>query len=140
MVGYVTWAFVAMVSYSFVFLFAKLAMSDGRLPPFTVMTISVAIVTVVSVLVTVLTGEWRVDSYLSRNALFTYMTGTALALAVVGYFTALSRGPASVVVPIYGLFIVGGAVLGIIVLNEPITWKKLLGIGFACVSVILIST
>lgn len=140
MFGYVTWAFIAMVGYSFVFLFAKLAMDGGRLPPFTVMTISVAIVTVVSVAVTVATGEWRVDSYLGRHALLTYMTGVALALAVVGYFTALSKGPASVVVPIYGLFIAGGALLGIVVLGEPITVKKLLGIGFACVSVFLIAT
>lgn len=140
MVGHVTWAFIAMVGYSFVFLFAKLAMNDGRLPPFTVMTISVVIVAVVSVLVTVGTGEWGIESYLSRDALFTYMAGIALALAVVGYFTALSKGPASVVVPIYGLFIVGGAVLGIVVLDEPVTVKKLLGIGFACLSVILIAS
>lgn len=140
MVGHVTWAFIAMVGYSFVFLFAKLAMNDGRLPPFTVMTISVVIVAVASVLVTVGTGEWRVESYLSQYALFTYMAGIALALAVVGYFTALSKGPASVVVPIYGLFIVGGAVLGIVVLDEPITGQKLLGIGFACLSVILIAS
>lgn len=140
MVGHVTWAFMAMVGYSFVFLFAKLAMNDGRLPPFTVMTISVVIVAVASVLVTVATGEWRVESYLGQYALFTYMAGIALTLAVVGYFTALSKGPASVVVPIYGLFIVGGAVLGIVVLDEPITGRKLLGIGFACLSVILIAS
>lgn len=140
MAGHITWAFIAMVGYSFVFLFAKLAMSDGHLPPFTVMTISVVIVAVVSIVVTVLTGEWGVDSYLSQHALFTYMAGVALALAVVGYFIALSKGPASVVVPIYGLFIVGGAVLGVVALGEPVTVKKLLGIGFACVSVILIAT
>lgn len=140
MVGYITWAFIAMVGYSFVFLFAKLAMNGGHLTPYTVMTISVVIVAAVSIVVTVLTGEWRVESYLGQHALLTYMAGVALTLAVVGYFTALSKGPASVVVPIYGLFIVGGAILGIIVLGESVTGKKLLGIGFACVSVILIAT
>lgn len=129
-----------MVSYSFLFLFAKLAMDDGSLPPFTVMTISVVIVAVVSILVTALTGEWGVDSYLSQHALFTYLAGLALSLAVVGYFTALSKGPASTVVPIYGMFIVGGAILGIVVLDEPLTVKKLLGIGFAGLSVALIAT
>lgn len=140
MVGHVAWAFIAMVAYSFVFLFAKLAMKDGRISPFTVMTISVVIVAIVSVAMTALTGDWKVDSYLSQYALFTYMAGIALTLAVIGYFTALSKGPASVVVPIYGLFIAGGAVLGIVVLNEPITGKKLLGIAFACLSVVLIAT
>lgn len=140
MVGYITWALIAMIGYSFVFLFAKLAMNGGHISPYTVMTISVTIVAVASIAVTVLTGEWSLDSYRGQNALLTYMTGVALTLAVVGYFTALSKGPASVVVPIYGLFIAGGAILGIIVLGEPVTAKKLLGIGFACVSVILIAT
>lgn len=140
MVGYITWALIAMIGYSFVFLFGKLAMNGGHISPYTVMTISVTIVAVASIAVTVLTGEWSLDSYWGQNALLAYMTGVALTLAVVGYFTALSKGPASVVVPIYGLFIAGGAILGIIVLGEPVTAKKLLGIGFACVSVILIAT
>ena len=140
MVGYITWELIAMIGYSFVFLFAKLAMNGGHISPYTVMTISVSIVAVASIAVTVLTEGWSLDSYRSQHALLTYMTGVALTLAVVGYFTALSKGPASVVVPIYGLFIAGGAILGIIVLGESVTAKKLLGIGFACVSVILIAT
>lgn len=42
MVGYITWAFIAMIGYSFVFLFAKLAMNGGHLTPYTVMTIITA--------------------------------------------------------------------------------------------------
>ncbi|MFB6119395.1 EamA family transporter [Halosegnis sp.] len=140
MLGYITWAFIAMVGYSFVFIFAKLAMDGGRISPYTVMSVSVAIVAVASLAVTLLTGEWRLDSYRGQAALMTYLTGVALTLAVVGYFTALSKGPASVVVPIYGLFIAGGAIPGILILGEAVTAKKLLGIGFACVSVILIAT
>lgn len=139
-IDYILWAVLAMVSYSFVFLFAKLAMGDGSVSPFTVMTIAVLVVAVVSVVVTVATGQWAIESYTDRHAQFTYAAGIALTLAVVGYFKALSTGPASVVVPIYGMFIVGGSILGIIVLNEPVSMQKILGIGLAAVSVVLIAT
>jgi transporter family protein len=136
--SYILWAAFAMVSYSLVFLFGKLAMR--QLPAFTVMTVSVFFVLVISTLVTLVTGEWRVSSYVSRSALYMYAAGLTLTGAVVGYFRALATGPASVVVPIYGMFIVGGSILGIVFLNEPVTVQKLFGIGLAAVSVILIAS
>jgi transporter family protein len=54
-------------------------------------------------------------------------------------FRALSLGPASIVVPIYGMFIVGGAILGILFLHEPVTTRKVIGISLAVVSVFLIA-
>lgn len=135
---YVLWAVFAMVSYSFVFLFGKLAMEE--LPAFTVMTIAVSFVMVASVLVTAVTGDWQLTSVTDTHVLFAYAAGLTLTGAVVGYFRALSTGPASVVVPIYGMFIAGGAILGILVLNEPASPKKLLGLGLATVAVLLISS
>jgi transporter family protein len=135
---YVLWAVFAMVSYSFVFLFGKLAMEE--LPAFTVMTIAVSFVMVASVLVTAATGDWQLTSVTDTHVLFAYAAGLTLTGAVVGYFRALSTGPASVVVPIYGMFIAGGAILGIVFLNEPASPKKLLGLGLATVAVLLISS
>jgi len=135
---YVLWAAFAMVSYSFVFLFGKLAMEE--LPAFTVMTIAVSFVMVASVLVTAATGDWQLTSVTDTHVLFAYAAGLTLTGAVVGYFRALSTGPTSVVVPIYGMFIAGGAILGILVLNEPASPKKLLGLGLATVAVLLISS
>ena len=65
--------------------------------------------------------------------------GVALVIAVVFYFLALSEGPTSIVVPIYGMFIVGGAVLGLVFLHEPLTLRKALGILLAAVSIYLIA-
>jgi hypothetical protein len=39
-------------------------------------------------------------------------------------FLALSGGPTSIVVPIYGMFIVGGAVPGLVFRNELFTFRK----------------
>ncbi|MFB6189239.1 MAG: EamA family transporter [Halapricum sp.] len=134
---YLFWALGAMVSYSFVFLFVKLAQRE--LPVFTVMSIAIFVLMAMTTLVTALTGEWALASFTGRHTLYAYAAGLGLAGAVVGYFRALSLGPVSVVVPIYGLFIVGGSVLGIVVLNESLTIRKLLGIAFAVLSVVLIA-
>lgn len=134
---YVLWALGAMASYSSVFLLVKLAQRE--LPAFTVMTIAI-LVLLVTTLVTFLTGDWEPVSLTNRRTLYAVAAGLGLAGAVVGYFRALATGPVSVVVPIYGLFIAGGAALGIVVLNEPLTARKGLGIGFAVLSVVLIAT
>jgi transporter family protein len=77
--------------------------------------------------------------FVSSSAWFAYATGVALTVAVMSLFRALSLGPASVVVPIYGMFIVGGAILGILFLHEPVTTRKLVGIGLAIISIFLIA-
>jgi bacterial/archaeal transporter family protein len=62
-----------------------------------------------------------------------------LAIAVSSLFHALSLGPANVVVPIYGMFIVGGALLAVLFLDEPMTWHKTVGLVAAAAGVFLIS-
>ena len=65
--------------------------------------------------------------------------GLALTVAVTSLFQALSLGPANVVVPIYGTFIVGGSLLGVMFLGEPMTWHKIVGLAAAVIGVVLIS-
>jgi transporter family protein len=65
--------------------------------------------------------------------------GIALTIAVSSLFHALSLGPSNVVVPIYGMFIVGGSLLGVLFLEEPMSWNKVAGLVFAVIGVVLIS-
>jgi transporter family protein len=44
-----------------------------------------------------------------------------------------------VVVPIYCMSIVGGALLGVVVLGEPTTWQKIAGLAAAVIGMVLIS-
>jgi len=137
-VNYVFWALLAMGCYSFAFLFMKIALQD--LPTFTVMPIAVGTLAMGATTVAALFGEWSVPSVTSRSVGFALAAGICLAGAVIGYFRALSTGPVSVVVPIFGMFLVGGALLGIVVLGEGVTAKKALGIAFGAVAVFLIAT
>ena len=67
------------------------------------------------------------------------LAGISLAIAVSSLFRALAMGPASVVVPMYGMFIVGGAVLGLLVLGEPLSWSKSIGLVLAVGTLVLIA-
>jgi bacterial/archaeal transporter family protein len=124
-------------------LFVKLATRSGEFSSFLVLAMATVIVTVSTVSIAVLRGDLRAleaRDFDTPNAFWAYATGISLTVAVVSLFRALSLGPASVVVPIYGMFIVGGAVLGMLFLNETPNLRKLLGIGLAAVSVFLIAT
>ena len=95
-----------------------------------------------TVWITVARGDLQnvsAKDFVSSSAWFAYATGVALTVAVMSLFRALSLGPASIVVPIYGMFIVGGAILGILFLHEPVTTRKLVGIGLAIISIFLIA-
>jgi bacterial/archaeal transporter family protein len=108
-----------------------------------VLAIATVIVCASAVSITALRGDTRAmgtRDFASSSALWAYATGLALTVAVLSLFRALSLGPASVVVPIYGMFIVGGAILGMVFLDEPPDLRKILGIALAAVSIFLIAT
>lgn len=140
---YVAWALLGMAGYSLTTLFVKLAMRGGELNVFVVLALSTGIVgvTVWTLALTSggFTGKTAAD-FARPSALYTYAAGVALAVAVTSLFKWLAGGPASVVVPIYGMFILGGALLGILVLGEPLTAKKTAGLLLAVAGIYLVAT
>lgn len=140
---YLAWAVIGMVAYSIVTLMVKLATRTGDLNAFAVLAIATTMVAVAAVLNSWLggsfTGKTGAD-FLKPGALYAYAAGTALTVAVGSLFKGLSLGPASIVVPVYGMFIVGGAVLGVLVLGEPMTAKRTLGMLLAIAGVFLVAT
>ena len=137
---YVLWALLGMVAYSITTLLVKLAVRAGAGSSFMVLMISVSIVFASVVLIVALRGELKSLLGMDQSALlWSFAAGIALTIAVTSLFQALSLGPASVAVPIYGMFIVGGAALGVAVLHEPLTWNKVAGLVAAVIGVVLIS-
>ena len=120
---YVGWALLGMVGYSLVTLLVKLATRGGGVSSFYVLALAVLIVGSVTWAIAILRGDFAgfTASDLARpSAMWSLATGVALVVAVASLFKALSLGPATEVVPIYGMFVVGGAVLGIIYILIPI--------------------
>src|SRR5262249_47057122 len=140
--SYLFWAFIGMIGCSVTATMVKLATQSGRFSSYFVLMISSAMVVTTSTTITILRGDIKAftrDNLVSPDGMFALGAGIALVVAVVFYFLALSEGPTSIVVPIYGMFIVGGAVLGLVFLQEPFTFRKGLGILFAALSVYLIA-
>jgi bacterial/archaeal transporter family protein len=130
-----------MIGYSVTAMLVKLATQSGRFSSYFVLMIASAMVAT-STTITVVRGDIKTfsrDNLVSADGMLVLGSGVALVIAVVFYFLALSEGPTSIVVPIYGMFIVGGAMLGLVFLHEPLTLRKALGILLAAVSIYLIA-
>ena len=140
--SYLLWAVVGMIGYSFTALLVKLATASGRFSGFFVPMISASMVVISSAAISLVRGEMKAFSWnnlATTDGAFLLGTGIALVVAVVSYFHALSIGPASIVVPVFGMFILGGAVLGLLFLHEPLTLRKGIGILLAIASIYLIA-
>jgi transporter family protein len=139
---YVAWALLGMVCYSLTTLFMKLAIRDGRFSSFLVLAIATFGTFSTSLTVVLLRGDFKGMTWRDFNSpagLWALATAIALSVAVSSLFRGLSLGPASVVVPLYGMFAAGGAILGLLFLHEPVTARRLIGIALAAVSIILIA-
>ncbi len=140
--NYIAWALLGMAGYSLTTLFVKLATRTGEFNAFAVLALAVTIVGVGvwgnALLSGAFAGKTATD-FARPGALWAYAAGVVLFIAVGSLFKGLSLGPASVVVPIYGMFIIGGAVLGMAFLHEPVTARKLIGLALPVVGVYLIA-
>jgi transporter family protein len=139
--SYILWALLGMAGYSLMTLFVKLAERSGTVSTYMVLAVSTTIVAIFAIAIVAMRGELRTLIFeLERPPLLWAIAGgLALTVAVNSLFHALSLGPANVVVPIYGMFIVGGSLLGVLFLEEPMSWNKTVGLIAAVAGVILIS-
>jgi transporter family protein len=67
------------------------------------------------------------------------VAGLLAGIATTCFYFALRRGPASVVVPLTGMYIIIPALLGYVFLKEPLTLKHALGLGCAVLAVVLLA-
>jgi len=137
--SHIFWALVGMASYSLTTLFVKFAMRAG-MPSGVAVAVATTIVATTCWSLVAIRGQFgALFSTLPTSAgAWAVLTGIVLALAVSSLFRALELGPASVVVPTYGMFVVGGAVLGVLFLGEALTPTKALGIAAAVCGIYLI--
>jgi transporter family protein len=132
---YLWWALLALVGYTLVAPLVKLATAE--IPSNVVLLVSNGIL-IISAAVVVLVSDTSVVPYLTHShAIYAYAAGIALSVGILAYYRALATGPVSVVVPIFGLFIVTSSLAGIVVLDEPLTMRKVAGVGFAVLAVYL---
>jgi len=134
---YLVWALIALLGYTAVPPLVKLATAD--IPSDVVLLISNGMLVVAAIGI-IVTSDVSVAPYLTHErSLYAYGAGIALTVGIISYYRALAAGPVSVVVPIFGMFIATSSVLGIAFLDEPLTGRKVAGIGLAVAAVYLTS-
>ena len=77
---------------------------------------------------------------LQGRGLATAVTLVAAAVATIGYLSALSVGPASVIVPLVATSPALGGLLGILTLHEAVTRRQLAGIALGGFAAVLLAT
>ncbi len=65
--------------------------------------------------------------------------GVAVALGYLYFFIAISRGSASNVIPLTSLYVAVSSILAFLILAEPLTLKKMLGIICAIAAMFLLA-
>ncbi|WP_327051217.1 EamA family transporter [Halomicrococcus gelatinilyticus] len=133
--NYVAWAVVALVGYS---VFTPLAsLATDEIPSTVVALVANSMLALSAAAVIVYRDEAVVPYLTGGNAMYMYAAGVCLSVGIIAYYQALGQGPVSVVVPIFGMFLVGSALLGVVFLDDPMSAKKATGILLAAVGVYL---
>ncbi|GAA0654790.1 EamA family transporter [Salarchaeum japonicum] len=135
MEAYLKWAVVALLGYTMVAPLMKVATVDI---PSTVAALVANAVLVVGSLAVVLYVDIPVTPYLTHpRAIYVYAAGVCLTVGILAYYQALATGPVSIVVPVFGMFIVTSSLVSAVWLGDDLTLRKAAGIGFAAVAVYL---
>ncbi len=135
---YLTLSVLALACYSLVAPLVKLAVQQGA-PPQVAVVVTNTILVATSFLVSWSRGMPMHLSFSSKSLGLLLIAGVLLGLSVTAYYLALSRGPISVVAPIFGLFIVSSSIAGVVIFGETLTPSRLLGILFALAVIYLVS-
>lgn len=135
--SYLVWAFLALVSYTLVSPLVSFASRD--VPSNVVALITNGILAVAALGVVIYASDPVVPYLTHPKAPYMYAAGIALTVGILAYYRALALGPVSIVVPIFGMFLVGSSAIGIVFLEESLTARKVVGIGLAVLAVYLTS-
>lgn len=138
--NYLPWALVALGAYTLVPVLMRVATTGpGAIPSDVATVISNTILIVAAVEVVAGTNQ-QVTPHLSSSKLpYAVAAGVFLAIGILAYYRALALGPVSVVTPVFGLFLITSSVVGMAVLGESVTARKLAGIALAVLAVYLVS-
>lgn len=134
---YLGLAIVALVGYTFVPPLMNVATQEISSD---VATFGVASMLAVTALgLSVASSDPVLEQLSSRSGVYVLLAGGFLTISILAFFRALSMGPVSVVVPIFGLFLVTSSLVGVVWLGENLTVYRTVGIGLAILAIAFLS-
>jgi transporter family protein len=75
----------------------------------------------------------------NKYVFYAVPVGLVSLIAIIGFYKALSIGPSSVVLPLTNLYVIMPVLFGFIVLKEPVTLIRVLGIVCAILATVLLT-
>ena len=136
--SYTGWAVLAMAVYGVNAVLLKLALR--QVPAEVALAVTNTVLVAAGFALVVFRGQ-SIVAHLSFGWPTVYMglAGVTLTVGVVAFYTALSRGPASVVVPIFAMNFAVASLLGVVLLGEGMTIQRGFGLLLAVGSIILLT-
>ncbi|MBI4201341.1 MAG: EamA family transporter [Chloroflexi bacterium] len=135
---YLALVLMAMVGYGVFSILAKIALRN--IPPEAAVIVTNGLL-LISAVAWSIYRQVSVTSHISLNTptLLLLLAGAVLSFSIISFYLALSRGPASVVVPIFSMSFAVASVLGILILGEPLKMVRILGVLMAIGAIALLT-
>ena len=135
---YIVLVLIAMVGYGVMATLLKLSMRT--IPPESAVFITNVMLVLIALAWGLHRGVRLLDSLaLDQPTLLLFLSGIVLSISVICFYTALSRGPITVVLPLYGMNIAIATLLGVLVLGEPMTLPRASGLVMAGGAIFLLT-
>ncbi|MDP6453495.1 MAG: EamA family transporter [SAR202 cluster bacterium] len=136
--SYTGWAVLAMAVYGVNAVLLKLALR--QVPAEVALAVTNTVLVAAGFALVVFRGQ-SIVAHLSFGwpTVYLGLAGVTLTVGVVAFYTALSRGPASVVVPIFAMNFAVASLLGVVLLGEGMTIQRGFGLLLAVGSIILLT-
>jgi len=135
---YLGWALIALLAYTFVAPLVSLATNE--IPAEVVIVVTNGMLVVVAVAILLFSDASLTEHTTDGAAPYMYGAGVALTVGIIAYYYALEAGPVSVVVPVFGTFLVLSSLIGVVFLDEAFTVQKAVGVVLAGAAIWLVST
>ncbi len=136
--SYIAWTIIAMAAYAIMTILLKFSLRD--VPPEAAVFVTNALL-VISAFLWALYRGVKITDHLALNqpTLFLILAGLALSVGIISLYMALSRGPISTVSPLFGMNIAVVAILGFIILKEPVSLERIAGVILAAGAIFLLA-
>lgn len=82
---------------------------------------------------------FRKNLMFSKYVFYSIPVGLVSLVAIICFYKALKIGPSSVVLPLTNLYVILPVIFGFVVLKEPVTPVRIIGIVMAILAAVLLS-
>ena len=130
---YVKYAFIALIGWGFWAIGSKLLTRyfNTMSTTFWISFWSIVFLTLFMV--------FRRNLMFNKYAFYAIPVGLVSLVAIIAFYKALKIGPSSVVLPLTNLYVILPVIFGFVVLKEPVTPVRIIGIFLAIVAAVLLS-